>query len=157
MDGGMFIGGSAAAPVFDERSVGGRPLTILLAEDETEIKDLITEILQEAGFAVIAVTDGEAAVQAFAKRGDEVDFLLFDLIMPEKNGWEAFRDISQVRPGIPHLFMSGFMGNVFRQGGMDDSLEATVIGKPFTPANLLAKMESILRLHLNIDVRFLPG
>lgn len=141
MEGAPFdTDGGAAAPDGNGKDRSGRQITILLAEDDPYIRKLITTILRDEGYAVIATRDGVDAVQSFAEHGDDVDFLLFDLLMPRKNGWEAYCEIARIRPDIPHLFMSGYAGDIFSQESPDQDLDSCVVAKPFTPLGLLAKL-----------------
>ncbi len=145
MDDNDFTLNGSSVPAAGEGLPAGRPVTILLAEDDPQIRELVTILLQGAGYAVIPAEDGEGAVHTFAERGDEVDVLLFDLIMPEKNGWQAYCEISRVRPGIPHLFMSGYMGDVIPREELAKGLDAIVVRKPFMHTVLLSKLRDLLR------------
>ena len=81
--------------------------TVLLAEDETIVAELLGVVLTEAGFHVIACEDGREAVETFRKRRDEIDVVLLDYRMPELNGIEAFHAIHETAPNLPVILMSG--------------------------------------------------
>ncbi len=115
--------------------------TILLADDEPEIVELLRDYLEAEGYTVIGVHDGDAAVQAV--QGREVDCLVLDVMMPGKNGFEACRLIRE-KSDVPILFLSAKQTDVDKIRGLglggDD-----YIGKPFSPGEVVARVKAILR------------
>ncbi len=81
--------------------------TVLLADDEPMVTELLRLVLTEAGFQVISCSDGREAVENFKKYRDSIALVLLDYRMPELNGIEAFSRIHEIAPGIPVLLMSG--------------------------------------------------
>ncbi len=117
--------------------------TILLAEDNPEVRNLVITVLEESGYAVISAMDGEEAVRKFQENAGRVDMLILDIIMPKKNGKEAYQEIKQMKPGIKTLFTSGYTAEVVQRKGI---LEAGLdfILKPISPADLLNKVRAVL-------------
>jgi len=117
--------------------------TILLAEDDTSLRTLVTSILEEFGYTVISAVDGEDAVKKFMENKDSIKLLLFDLIMPKKNGREAYDEIKKMKPDIRALFSSGHAPDLVRQLASSEH-GVSVVHKPISPLDLLQKVRTIL-------------
>lgn len=117
--------------------------TILLAEDEATVRELTSKILREFGYTVIEACDGAEAVTRFREDGARIDLCLFDVIMPQKKGWEALAEIRGIRPEVKALFMSGYQPDFDRLQDMTQS-DAGFIAKPVVPRDLLRKIREIL-------------
>ena len=122
-----------------------RRATILLAYDDPGIREMISLLLQRAGFVVIGVKTGEEAVRTFDYRGGEVDLLLFDLCLTKMSGWTAYCEIARCRADIPHLFLGSMkVKAVAAEAGLQDQ-ERFMIRKPFKPEWLLTRIDETLR------------
>ncbi len=113
--------------------------TILIAEDERPINELIKRNLTLVGHTAVQVYDGEAALSATEEQ--EFDLVLLDVMLPELSGFEVKE---QLPPELPVIFVTAKTGlNSRLQGlglGADDYLE-----KPFEILELLARVEAVLR------------
>lgn len=117
--------------------------TILIAEDEAEVRNLVNAVLEGAGYKTITAVDGEDAVKKFMKNRDKIQLLLFDVIMPGKSGKEAYNVIRKKRPGIKVLFTSGYSEDmVDKKIILKEGLN--FISKPLSPTDLLRKVREIL-------------
>ncbi|HEY6012035.1 MAG TPA: PAS domain-containing protein, partial [Nitrospirota bacterium] len=117
--------------------------TILLAEDDEGTRRVARVLLEEYGYTVLEAADGEAAVSLFRKNKDRVDLVLFDLIMPKKNGNEAHEEIRNMRPGIKAVFMSGYSVDIIsRKGILEEGLP--FLSKPISPGDLLRTVRKTL-------------
>ena len=111
---------------------GGRPapmagITVLVAEDDDRVREVTAETLRGAGMRVLAAADGQAAL-AVLRRGDQVDVLFSDIIMPGGlNGIELARAARALRPDLPVLLATGYAGTV--AGGENHGFE--VMPKPY--------------------------
>jgi signal transduction histidine kinase/ActR/RegA family two-component response regulator len=121
---------------------GGRE-TILLAEDESQVRSVATRILERAGYTVVAVADGGQAVEAFEGEPERFDLVLLDVVMPTINGREALRHMQGVRPDVPILFSSGYTGTVL-DGVELQGLGSPVLHKPYDPDQLLLAVRQAL-------------
>ncbi len=123
-------------------AVGGSE-TILLAEDNEDVRNLAVRVLKKGGYQVLIASDGHEAVEIFQEHADEVDLVMLDLVMPRLGGREAGEKILQIMPGIRILFASGYdptsVGKEI-QGLADGDL----LMKPFGIPDLLAKVREIL-------------
>jgi CheY-like chemotaxis protein len=110
--------------------------TILFAEDDEYMRSLTTMVLKEFGYTVLTADNGEAAISVFEKNRDRIDLLLFDLIMPGKNGKAAFEEIRRVQPDMRAIFLSGYPADVLRQKELFTK-DARQVMKPVSPMTLL--------------------
>jgi CheY-like chemotaxis protein len=117
---------------------GGRE-TVLVAEDDESVRDLIRLTLESAGYRVIEAADGEEAVGRFARQQDQVDFLLFDVAMPKKDGLTAVREIRDLKSGIKGAFLTG---NVAVPGVEEEGYAC--IFKPISPKDLLKTIRKVM-------------
>jgi PAS domain S-box-containing protein len=117
--------------------------TILLAEDDPSVRDIMHKILSNHGYTVIVAEDGVDAEEKFNTYADSVDLLFFDLIMPHKNGLDAWTTIKRCRPDIKVLFNSGYSSSILQSKDADYA-DAAFLTKPVLPKTLLAKIREIL-------------
>jgi PAS domain S-box-containing protein len=117
--------------------------TVLLAEDSDDVRGITREILLSHGYKVIEAIDGEEAVEKFKQTPESIDLLLFDVIMPKKNGKEAYEEIKRLRPDVKVLFLSGYATDILSKRNM---LEEGInfLPKPVTPPVLLKKVRDVL-------------
>jgi CheY-like chemotaxis protein/two-component sensor histidine kinase len=123
------------------RSQGGE--TVLLAEDDLEVRSLTKMVLENFGYRVIEAGDGEEAVKKFSEQSAAIDLLVFDVIMPKKNGKDAYLAIKKTRPDIKVLFTSGYTEEIIRKRGILDP-DMVFIMKPVSPTMLLRKVREVL-------------
>jgi PAS domain S-box-containing protein len=123
-------------------TIGGTE-TILVAEDDADARKTTRNILENFGYTVLEAVDGEDAVKVFKENRDTVKLLLLDVIMPKKNGKEAYEEIRKLHSGAKALFISGYTANIIHKRGMlDQNLD--FIMKPVSPTDLLRKVREVL-------------
>lgn len=115
---------------------------VLIAEDNDDVKQLITSILREHGYNVIEATDGAEAIEKF-KQNPGVALLILDSVMPKKNGREVYEEIRQMAPGIKVIFTSGYTKDIVLDKGIRER-EFEFVPKPLKPEILLQKMRVVL-------------
>jgi CheY-like chemotaxis protein len=116
---------------------------ILLAEDAETVRSMTRMAYEDAGYRVIEAIDGEDAVAKFLEHSETIDLLVFDVIMPRKDGKRAYEEIRRKRPGIKVLFMSGYTKDIVITKGVLQE-EVSFIAKPFQPYELLKFTRDIL-------------
>ena len=117
--------------------------TILLVEDEEIVRGLTTNILEGAGYSVIAAGGGAEAAKLCAGRNEPIDLLLTDVVMPRTSGKEVADQLTKMQPGLKVLFMSGYTDEaIVHHGVLDANVE--FIQKPFTPVGLSKKIREVL-------------
>jgi len=117
--------------------------TILLAEDDVPARNIVRKVLEGYGYKVIEAKNGNDAVTQFRKNPDQIDLLLFDLMMPRKNGWEAYQEIMKIKPDVKVLFMSGYSADYIRTKGIPRTL-GNYLAKPIVPQDLFRKVIEVL-------------
>ena len=117
--------------------------TILLAEDDTVVRDLSRTVLAEFGYTVIEATNGEEAVRKFLENRDKVQLLLFDIVMPRKNGKEAYDEIRRAGGEVKVIFLSGYPAEVISNTGLLEE-GYSLIMKPVHPQDLLRRIREEL-------------
>lgn len=86
--------------------------TILLAEDNDAVRDLVRDVLEKSGYRVIQSVDGVDALTRFNENPEAVDLALLDVVMPKKSGVKVFDEMQRARPDLKVLFMSGYVDDV---------------------------------------------
>ena len=131
------------AHVKELKTPRGGTETILVSEDNDEVRALTTHVLQGFGYRVIEAVDGEDAVRKFEENKDKIDLAILDIIMPKKSGKEASEAIRAIKPGVQFLFTSGYASDIITKAGMSEE-GIHFIQKPSTPHGLLWKVREIL-------------
>jgi PAS domain S-box-containing protein len=116
--------------------------TVLLVEDQDGIRDLVGEFLRRKGYTVLHAVDGEEALR-LAEHHDEINLLLTDVLMPNIGGRELAERLTQERPRMKVLFMSGYTEQT-SLGGEAVGQPAAVLQKPFSMDNLARKIRNVL-------------
>lgn len=110
--------------------------TILVADDEEPLRNLLCRLLERNGYAALPALDGPDALRIASEYPGPIDLLLADVRMPGMQGPELYRCLESQRPGLRVLFMSGYVGS--RIG------DAPFLRKPFTPDVLLQNVRALL-------------
>jgi two-component system cell cycle sensor histidine kinase/response regulator CckA len=145
---------SVVLPITEDRPVvsppeepeeqNGAKETILLVEDEPTVRSMTSEALRELGYRVLVAKNGVDALSVEeTHRGDKIDLLLTDLVMPMLGGGDTAHRIGQRRAGIKVLFTSGFHGDALEDLGAGSS-EGQFLPKPFTLDSLATKVREAL-------------
>ncbi|HEX5030393.1 MAG TPA: PAS domain S-box protein [Candidatus Eisenbacteria bacterium] len=131
----------AAKPASDALPVGHE--RVLLVEDNASLLTLARESLTELGYRVFAASNADEALQILEAESGEMDILVTDVVMPEVGGRELARKVERLLPGMPILFVSGYVRDpepmVDKDGRPVDYLE-----KPYTPIALARRVRSAL-------------
>jgi PAS domain S-box-containing protein len=137
-----------AAPGFSNNDVRNNNVepgteTILLVEDEANLRYLARQYLEKQGYKVIEAADGAVAMQIAVAHEKIIHLLLTDVIMPGMNGRELAQRISEIRPNVKILYMSGYTENVIGHNGMLDA-GVRLLQKPFNLRDLKSKVREVL-------------
>ncbi len=117
--------------------------TVLLVEDEANLRRLARQSLENQGYAVLEAADGAAAIQLSNAHPGPIHLLLTDVIMPGMNGRELAQRICSLRPETKVLYMSGYTENAIGHNGTLDA-GVSLLQKPFTLPALKAKVREVL-------------
>ncbi|PID80341.1 hypothetical protein CSA17_06200 [bacterium DOLJORAL78_65_58] len=117
--------------------------TILLIEDEDALLMATSGILRMHGYTVLTASLPSEALDLFTKRGEEIDLVISDVVMPGMNGIELTKKLTAHRPGLPCLLVSGYTSDVVSG---PDQLEEGIhfLQKPFSVAALMDKVRELL-------------
>ena len=117
--------------------------TILLVEDEESLRTLTRTILEQNGYTILEASGGEEAMEIARRYPSPIDLLLTDMVMPGISGRMVASELTQARPGIKVLYMSGYSG--FGSQGLAESGDI-LLTKPITRSALLRKLDEVLHL-----------
>jgi PAS domain S-box-containing protein len=117
--------------------------TILLVEDEANLRYLARQFLEKQGYRVIEAADGGVAMQIAVAHEGVIHLLLTDVIMPGMNGRELAQRMSEIRPNVKVLYMSGYTENVIGHNGTLDA-GIRLLQKPFTLRDLKDRVREVL-------------
>ena len=117
--------------------------TVLLVEDEDDVRELTREILEMAGYTVLEASRGDEALRRCRDAGKPIDLLLTDVVMPQMSGPELARKILALRPTTKIVYMSGYTDDALGQHGVLDP-EIILLPKPFTPESLMQHLRLAL-------------
>ena len=116
--------------------------TILLAEDQAHLRDVLREFLSDRGYRVLAAANGAEALRISREYRDRIDLFLTDVVMPDARGPELGRSIVKLHPETRVILMSGYPHRSLAQDGWDS--EATLLQKPFDIDTLEQKIALVL-------------
>jgi two-component system cell cycle sensor histidine kinase/response regulator CckA len=114
--------------------------TILLAEDEADVRRFVRENLEQHGYRVLECSNSLEAIEIMRQNPASIHLLLTDAVMPEVGGAELAAQFAVARPGVPVLCMSGYSDLVWPGA----AAEGRYLQKPFTPAALLTRVRAML-------------
>ena len=117
--------------------------TILLVEDEADLRLMIRRFLEKRGYTILEAEDGGQALQLYERNKGSIHLLITDVIMPKMGGQELADWLTPLRPEMKILFMSGYMAEEVNRYGLLDS-GAAFLQKPFARDVLLGKVRALL-------------
>ena len=125
-----------------ERRAATGTETVLVAEDEPMVRAMAVRVLEQAGYTVLAVESGEAALRVFAEQSERIRLVLTDVAMAGVDGLELGRRLAEIRPGLPVLYMSGHPVDEPARRGLHRG--SAFIAKPFAPVALAEAVSALL-------------
>lgn len=124
------------------KSLGGNE-TILVAEDQEQVRTLAAQILTQHGYKVLTAPDGKTALELVASHPSVLHLLVTDVIMPDMNGKALYEKMAPLVGGLKVLFMSGYTADVIDHHGVLDT-GCHFIQKPFSLKEFVAKVREAL-------------
>jgi len=117
--------------------------TILLVEDDEQVRSYVADMLRDLGYAVVVAENADQAIASLARAQEHIDLLLTDVVLPGMNGRELADRAREMRPGIRALFMTGYARDVIvHQGRLDPGID--LIEKPFRSETLATRIRLLL-------------
>jgi two-component system, cell cycle sensor histidine kinase and response regulator CckA len=117
--------------------------TILLVEDEENLRNFVSTMLDRSGFRVLTAACGNEALEVCRRENANVDVVLSDLVMPHMSGPQLAEEIKRLYPHMKFVFMSGYTEHAVMQQLMLHA-DAEFLSKPFTAAKLVSKLHAVL-------------
>ena len=122
--------------------------TVLLVEDDGQVRKITRQILERSGYRVLEGTGAADGIDIARRHGGDIHLLLSDVVMPDVGGPALAQDIVALRPAIKVLFLSGYTDlMVGKTGTLRPG--APFLEKPFTPNRLLSKVREVLDARVN--------
>jgi DNA-binding response OmpR family regulator len=123
-----------------DESTLSRTQTILLVEDEAFVRDVTCEVLRSAGYRVLTAKNATEATCVFEARGDEVELLLSDVVLPGESGRVLAGRLRHENPWLKILLVTGYAEEM----GLRNAMQEECLAKPFSTEVLLGRVRQLL-------------
>lgn len=117
--------------------------TILVVEDDMTVREMIVDILTQSGYQVLVASSGNETLSIWERKANEIDLLITDVVMPGMSGSELAKRLSQKKPQLKVLYMSGYTRRAISQYDMEGE-DIAFIQKPFNATDLTIKIREVL-------------
>jgi len=111
-----------------------------VVDDEETILRMISDSLEPLGYTILTAASGEEALRLWQERGDTIDMLITDVVMPGMNGRQLATRLLASRPDLPIIFMSGYTDKIIARKGIEE-LGGVFLAKPILPSTLTATLQ----------------
>ncbi len=115
---------------------------VLVVDDELPIRQLVEDILGDAGFRVVLAEDGDAGLALF--QSESPDLVLLDILMPEMNGWDVLLRIRE-SSDCPVIMLTALGGIPDKVRALDEGEADDYLVKPIGPDELVARVKAVMR------------
>jgi len=120
--------------------------TLLIIDDEEDLRGLIGRALESRGLTIIEARDGHEGVELYQDRVDDVVCVLLDQTMPQMDGVETFHELQRIHPEVKVILMSGYSQEEIAPRFVDET-PAAFIRKPFTLETLTGALAAVIGVH----------
>ena len=117
--------------------------TVLVAEDNDDVRAYTVETLRQLGYRVLEAHDGASAMRLLERTDVTVDLLFSDIVMPGMSGWELAKRALQHKPALHVLFTSGYPRDIDASGTVGRNI--AILPKPFTRSDLAGSIQLALQ------------
>jgi CheY-like chemotaxis protein len=117
--------------------------TVLLAEDEQDVREVAREFLESGGYTVLEASNGSDALRVAASHGRTIDLLVTDMVMPGMTGQELAGRLQQKHPGLRAIYMSGYSEHAAAEAAQGDA-SLRLLTKPFSRSAILRLVRQTL-------------
>lgn len=141
-------------PTYEPIAEGDEGETILIVEDDSDVRAYITDTLRSLGYNVVPAANPQTALSFLVDDKRRIDLLLTDVVMPGMNGRELGRKAEALRPGLAILYMTGYSRNaVMHQGRLEEGVE--LLQKPVSQTLLASRVRDMIdnKRHLSRDAK----
>jgi two-component system, cell cycle sensor histidine kinase and response regulator CckA len=133
----------AGVPEGEEIEIAPGTRSVLVVEDEELVRDFTCRLINAEGYRCLQAANGAEALEWVRERGDELDLILTDVVMPVMGGRELAKQVTRLRPGLPVLYMSAYSAEEVGRRGLLPP-DVPFVQKPFTPTTLAQKLRELL-------------
>ncbi|QWV94891.1 response regulator [Geomonas oryzisoli] len=119
-----------------ETTAGGK--TILLVDDEPQLRAMFHDLLVRQGYNVIQAIDGQDALEKFKQNQQNISLVVTDIVMPRMDGISSYKIMRTINPSLNVIYMSGYVPERPLPEGV------SILVKPFSPVDILQAIRSIL-------------
>ena len=117
--------------------------TILVVEDEVEVREMIQRVLQSQGYQVVCAGSAEEALDLFRRSDQPFDLLLTDMVMPDQNGWDLYTQLASETPALKALFISAYSERAVGEGEIFER-RMPFLRKPFRASELALRVGQLM-------------
>ena len=117
--------------------------TVLVVDDEPEVRELATEILERVGYRVLEAVDGSSAIELLRSHQGDIHLLVTDMVMPGMSGRDLAERLRVLRRSLPVLYVSGYVQDACARAAFASERSA-FLAKPFTPEALADRVRDLL-------------
>jgi CheY-like chemotaxis protein len=115
----------------------------LVVEDETVVRQLVCDVLRQQGYTILTAQNGQEALELSTGYAHPIHLLLTDVIMPKMSGKELAEQLTQTRPQLKVIFMSGYTDDVISHHGILNP-DINFLQKPFSLIDMARKVREVL-------------
>ena len=126
-----------------QQEIPGGSETILFAEDEEVLLDLLKSLLESKGYTVLTAKDGVQAVETYRKHYSEIAVVLMDLGLPKLSGWDAFMKMKEINRDVRVILCSGYLDPHTRSERLKEGAK-DFVQKPYVPDEILSRIRGVL-------------
>lgn len=127
----------------EPQPVSGRPVTVLVAEDEDLLRRLVSRLLGDQGYRILEARDGGEALHLAHLALPHLRLVVTDVVMPGMDGWELGRRLAVDCPAVPVLYMSAYPpADIFHRGGSNPTVP--FLEKPFSTEVFIKTVRDLL-------------
>ena len=127
----------------EPQPVSGRPVTVLVAEDEDLLRRLVSRLLGDQGYRILEARDGGEALHLAHLALPHLRLVVTDVVMPGMDGWELGRRLAIECPAVPVLYMSAYPpADIFHRGGSNPTVP--FLEKPFSTEVFIKTVRDLL-------------
>lgn len=116
---------------------------ILLVDDDDDVRSVVNDMLEDAGYRVFNAESGKKAISFFRDNHDSIDLLVSDVVMPMMNGREVYEQLNKLKPGLPTIFISGYPSDILKN--IQTAENVKFLAKPLNQSTLVKTIQDVLQ------------
>jgi len=127
----------------DKKTIRGGNETILIVEDEEELREIASEMLSMLGYNVLLASDGEKGIDIFKENTDDIHLVIIDVVMPKIGGRETYEEMKKIKSSVRVLFVTGYsLDGIHTNFILEEGIDA--IQKPYSLETIARKIREVL-------------